>query len=70
MSEGTANATLSMGRYIGDGVYVIVDEHNAIILTTGSHYGCEHPEPTNTIVLEPEVWEKLAHWYAYLPERV
>jgi hypothetical protein len=27
--DGSADATLSTGRYIGDGVYAIVDEYNA-----------------------------------------
>lgn len=40
-------------RYLGDGVYVEFDGHG-IILTTSNGI-----EDTNTVYLEPEVWENL-----------
>lgn len=43
-------------RYLGDGVYVNVDGE-AIVLTTDNGI-----ETTNTIVLEPDVWDALCTW--------
>lgn len=45
--------------YLGDGVYARVDEVNAIILTTENG----SVEPTNLIVLEPDVMAALTAWY-------
>ena len=39
--------------YLGDSVYLQIDERG-VVLTTENGYG-----PTNTIVLEPEVWFQL-----------
>lgn len=36
--------------YLGDGVYMTIDEHNNVILTTENGL-----QETNRIVLEPEV---------------
>lgn len=37
--------------YLGDGVYVKLDEYGGIILTTGSH---KEEEASNTIFLGPD----------------
>ena len=50
--------------YLGDAVYVDVDEYNAIVLTTEDGY-----KSTNRIVLEPEVMDALLSWYARLSEK-
>ena len=36
--------------YIGDSVYVVIDQLGCVVLTTENGFG-----PSNTIVLEPEV---------------
>jgi hypothetical protein len=49
-----------MKTYIGDSVYVFMDlavPGSPIILTTENGFG-----PSNTIVLEPEVWASLTNW--------
>jgi hypothetical protein len=48
-------------RYIGDGVYVDFDGF-AIVITTENGF-----ETTNSIVLEPDVYEALLEWVASLP---
>ncbi len=45
-----------MSEYIGDGVYVKV-EHGQIVLMANSH-----AEPTDTIYLEPYVYEALVRF--------
>lgn len=47
--------------YLGDGVYVEVDQWGALLLTTEDGI-----RATNTIVLEPEVWEALQRYVAGL----
>ena len=44
-------------EYIGDSVYVDQDLGGRFILTTENGFG-----PSNTIVLEPEVFEALLIW--------
>lgn len=44
-------------EYIGDGVYVEIDERGDVILTTENGY-----EITNRIVLEPEVFRSLVEY--------
>ena len=44
-------------EYIGDGVYVDRNEYGDVVLTTENGV-----RTTNTIVLEPIVWEKLSAW--------
>jgi len=44
------------GFYLGDGVYARTDGYGSVVLTTGAHEGIH---VTNTIVLEPEVFEAL-----------
>lgn len=41
-------------QYIGDSVYAEIDGFGHLKLTTENGYG-----PSNTIVLEPEVWHLL-----------
>lgn len=48
--------------YLGDSVYVVWDGF-VLILTTENGYG-----PTNTIVLEPKVYEALSQFAATLPK--
>ena len=43
--------------YIGDGVYAEVDQFRSVTITTSNGL-----RVTNTIVLEPEVWEALARF--------
>jgi hypothetical protein len=45
--------------YLGDGVYVHLDEGDRVILTTGHH---EPEKADNTIVFEPEVLDALKRW--------
>jgi hypothetical protein len=52
--------TAPMKTYIGDSVYVSIETPFAsspIVLTTENGFG-----PSNTIVLEPEVWASLTNW--------
>lgn len=44
-------------EYLGDGVYVGVDEFGAVVFTTEEGSGA-----TNTIVLEPEVLAAFDMW--------
>ena len=44
--------------YLGDGVYVELDEVGAVVLTTENGIAV-----TNRIVLEPEVLESLELWF-------
>lgn len=44
-------------EYLGDSVYVEINEFNQIVLTTENGYG-----PTNTIILEPEVFRALVEY--------
>jgi hypothetical protein len=48
-------------RYLGDGVYVDVDELGQLVLTTENGI-----EATNRIVLEPEVYNALVAYVAAL----
>jgi hypothetical protein len=50
---------MKSASYLGDGVYVHLDESDRIILTTGHH---EPEQADNTIVLEPEVLDALKRW--------
>ncbi len=43
--------------YLGDAVYVQLDEGGRIVLTTEDGYNAY-----NTIVLEPEVWAAMKAW--------
>lgn len=45
--------------YIGDGVYVRVDDWGRIVLTTGHH---DEAHADNVIVLEPEVLREFDRW--------
>ena len=45
--------------YPADGVYVKLDEHGQVVLTTGSHVDSE---ARNRIVLEPEVHVAFVKW--------
>ena len=48
----------TLKAYLGDAVYVYLDEHRGLVLTTEDGY-----RATNTIVLEPEVMlALLAFW--------
>ena len=49
--------------YLGDSVYVEV-EHGMLKLTTENGYGA-----SNTVYLEPEVFEALANYYAAVRRR-
>lgn len=44
-------------QYIGDGVYAALNDCGQIVLTTENGIST-----TNTIYLEPEVWEELVKW--------
>ena len=44
-------------RYIGDGVYVEMNEQSQLVLTTENGMST-----TNTIYLEPEVWVELVRY--------
>lgn len=50
---------MSNPEYIGDGVYVHVDDWGRTTLTTGNH---EPALADNVIVLEPEVLEAWDRW--------
>lgn len=52
-------APVRNASYLGDAVYTQLDNHGRIVLTTGSH---KLNEASNTIVLEPEVWDALVNW--------
>jgi hypothetical protein len=56
MTDGRAGGTVTNKQYLGDGVYVDIDERG-LLLTTENGI-----EVTNTIVLEPEVWEALQRY--------
>jgi hypothetical protein len=45
---------VSRKAYIGDSVYAAFDPQNAIVLTTENG-----GPPSNTIILEPDVWSNL-----------
>lgn len=47
----------SSKAYLGDGVYVVANGWGELTLTTENGYG-----PTNTIVLEPQVWVALLQY--------
>jgi len=51
-------------RYIGDGVYVTVNDAGQLVLTTENGI-----EELNRIYLEPEVWEALSEYVAGLQQR-
>ena len=55
--------TTASKHYIGDAVYVEYDGYN-VILTTENGVSV-----TNTILLEPEVWDNLVAWLAAFGER-
>ena len=44
-------------EYVGDGVYVEVNKHNQLVVTTEDGVAV-----TNTVYFEPEVWETLIAW--------
>jgi len=44
-------------EYLGDSVYVEVNEYDQIVLTTENGYGA-----SNTIILEPEVYAALTEY--------
>jgi hypothetical protein len=46
-------------QYLGDSVYVDLDELERIVLTTNNGYP---DDPRNLIVLEPEVYVALVKW--------
>lgn len=46
-------------EYIGDSVYVEVDDSARIVLTTNNGYP---DDPRNLIVLEPEVYAEFLKW--------
>ena len=52
-------------EYLGDGVYVALDDSRGFILTTENGIGA-----TNTIILEPDVYEALEVWVRRAIERV
>ena len=51
-------------RYLGDSVYVEINKYGQIVLTTENGYG-----PSNTIYLEPEVFENLESYLAAYRQR-
>jgi hypothetical protein len=50
---------MSKKMYLGDSVYVELDDSRAIVLTTWNGYD---DDPRNRIVLEPEVMERFELW--------
>jgi hypothetical protein len=44
-------------EYLGDSVYIDLDDCGGIVLTTENGIG-----PTNTIIMEPEVVRQLIRW--------
>jgi hypothetical protein len=54
----------SYKKYIGDGVYIAI-ELGMIKLTTENEYG-----PTNTIHLEPEVFQNLLQHLEWVKEQI
>lgn len=50
--------------YLGDGVYVCVDDYGAVVLTTENGI-----EATNRIVLEPEVIQAFTQWLERVIEK-
>lgn len=46
-----------MKRYLGDSVYVEINDYGQIVLTTENG-----DRPTNTILLEPEVFSELTQY--------
>lgn len=53
----TGHDTSEHKSYLGDSVYVDIDQYGGLILTTENGLGA-----TNSIVMEPEVIHKLADW--------
>lgn len=49
--------SLSFKEYLGDSVYVALDGYGGLVLTTENGLG-----PSNTIVLEPEVYAALVEY--------
>lgn len=47
-------------RYLGDSVYAVFDGYH-VVLTTENGYG-----PSNTIALEPDVFDSLCRYVEYL----
>lgn len=45
-------------QYLGDGVYITIDDFGEVVLTTENG----GPEPTNIIILEPSVIRNLINW--------
>jgi hypothetical protein len=50
----TSHSDKHRKTYLGDGVYAVMDEYGAVVLTTENGI-----RATNTIVLEPEVYDAL-----------
>jgi hypothetical protein len=50
--------------YLGDGVYVKLSPSGMIVLTTENGI-----ETTNTVFLEPEVWQLLLQWVNRLSQK-
>lgn len=49
--------------YLGDSVYADVGDYGELILTTENGFG-----PSNTIVLEQQVWAALKHYWDRIEE--
>lgn len=52
--------------YLGDSVYVRMDEGGAVVLTTENGYP---DDPRNTIIMEPEVVLAFQRWHARMMEK-
>lgn len=55
----------SLKQYLGDSVYADLDDARGILLTTENGFG-----PSNTIYLEPEVYEALLRWVGWVKSKL
>jgi hypothetical protein len=59
----TGHDTSEHKSYLGDSVYVDIDQYGGLILTTENGLGAP-----NSIVMEPEVIHKLSDWINQMQE--
>jgi len=48
-------------EYLGDGVYVYLDDYGAVVLYTSNGFN-----ETNRVVLEPAVFSQFEHWIEHV----
>jgi hypothetical protein len=53
-------------EYLGDSVYVRMDEWGVVTMTTENGYP---DDPRNTIIMEPEVVRAFQRWHARMMEK-